>query len=133
MIIIAITANIVSPEGYRSVQTCEEIIFTYNFVKNSTSVESLYERYPTCLGYDKSNMGDVHVIVNARLRRYYPEERQALLNLVFGVSGWAAMVVHLALTEIYLNYTKDEGERLKKVSVARRKAAGLEGAVESAK
>jgi hypothetical protein len=133
MIIIAITAHKVSPDGYRAVQTCEEIIFIYNSVNNSTSVASLYERYPACHGYNKSSMGDVHVIVNARLGRAYPEERVALLDLVFGVSGWAALVLHFAVTEIYLNYTKDEADRLKKVSTMRRKAAGLGGPTGSVK
>lgn len=126
MIIIAIAANRISPGGYRYISNCEEIIFMYNSVSNATSVGSLFSRYPDCADYDKPSMGSVHVIVNASLSRFYPEERAALMNMVFGVSGWAGMVVNILLTEVYLNYTKDEEERLKKVSMARRKAAGLE-------
>lgn len=101
----------------------------YGFNTNATSVDSLYTRYPACVGYDKLRMGDVYVIVNAGLHRYFPEERAALLNMIFGVSGWAAILVHVLLIEVYLNYTKAEDERLKKVSTARRRAAGFEGAV----
>ena len=63
------------------------------------------------------------------MHRAFPEEKAALLNMIFGVSGWLASVVHLILVEVYLNYTKDEDERLKKVSIVRRKAAGLEGSM----
>lgn len=98
----------------------------YKSVTNATSVGTMYARYPACVGYDKTSMGDVHVMVNASLHRAFPEQRAALINMVFGVSGWTALVVHILLTEIYLSYTRDEDERLRKVSVLRRKAAGLE-------
>lgn len=68
----------------------------------------------------------MHVIVNATLSRRLPEEKAALMNMVFGVSGWVALVIHILLVEVYLNYSKDEDERLKKVSLIRRKAAGYE-------
>jgi hypothetical protein len=97
----------------------------YGQVSNTTSVQSLYTRYPACAGYDKASMGDVYVVVDATLHGYFPEQNAALLDLVFGVSGWAAVLVHVLLVEVYLNYTKDEDERLRKVSVIRRKAAGL--------
>lgn len=56
----------------------------------------------------------------------FPEERAAMMSIVFGVSGWAALVTHFVLTEVYLSFTRDEDERLRKVSMARRKKAGLE-------
>jgi hypothetical protein len=132
MVIIAICTEIFSPGGYKSITTCEEMIFTYNLIANASLFASLYTRYPACVGYNVSTMGDVYVIVNASLNREYPEEKAALLNMVFGASGWVAGVVHLILTEVYLNYTKDEDERLKKISIVRRRAAGLEVGVEMA-
>jgi hypothetical protein len=126
MIIIAIAAAKISPNAYKSVTTCEQIIYMYQFVSEPESLDSLYSRYPTCANL--TNKGeDVFVVVNASLHRAFPEEKAALLNMIFGVSGWLASVVHLILMEVYLIYTKDEDERLKKVSIVRRKAAGLEG------
>jgi hypothetical protein len=64
--------------------------------------------------------------VNASLNKAYPEEKAALMNLIFGVSSWLALVLHMVLTELYLNLTDDENDRLKKISVTKRRIAGLE-------
>lgn len=97
---------------------------TYRFVTNTTSVASLLDRYPACVGYDKVIMGEVYVIVKGSLHTYFPEQRTALLNMIFGVSGWMALLLHVLLVEVYLDYSKEEGERLKEVSMTKRKAAG---------
>jgi hypothetical protein len=69
----------------------------------------------------------VHVIVNATLANgKLPEERAALMNMVFGVSGWVAIVIHVLVVEVYLSYSRDEDERLRKISGMRRKVAGYE-------
>lgn len=68
------------------------------------------------------------MIVNATLaNNRLPEEKAALMNMVFGVSGWVAIVVHILLVEVYLDSSKDEDERLRKASAVRRKAAGYKG------
>ena len=101
----------------------------YQFVTNTSAVETLFSRYPACSGTTVGMGGEkIYVIVNAALNRQWPEERAALLNMVFGVSGWAGLVVNLIVVEWYLNSTLEEDERLRKVSAARRRAAGLEKA-----
>jgi len=126
MIIFAISIGKISPNGYKYVTTCEELKFMYHkSVRNITSIDSLDLRYPACAGYEMGTSKPSYIIVNATLSKWFLEERTALINMVFGVSGWAAIALHLALTEIYLNHTKDEDERLRKVSLVRRKAVGL--------
>lgn len=95
----------------------------YESVTNSTSLASLYIRYPMCTNLSTSDH-PVYVVVNAAMA--FPEEKAALLNMIFGVSEWTALLIHALAVEIYLNTTRDEGERLKKVSLMRRRAAGFE-------
>jgi hypothetical protein len=38
-----------------------------------------------------------------------PEERWAMMKLVFGVSGWVALVGHGLLVEVYLERTRGKG------------------------
>jgi hypothetical protein len=96
----------------------------YRWVSNPDSVASLYTRYPACM--DAKAIGsNVYVIVNASLSKKFPEERAALLNMLFGVSGWIALVIHILLLEVYLNYTRDEDERLKMISAERRRTMGF--------
>lgn len=98
----------------------------YKFVTNPDHVSSLHTRYPACAGLEGGG-SNVYVIVNATLGiGRLPEERAALMNMVFGVSGWIALVIHILLTEIYLNYNIDEDIRLTKVSRMRRRAAGYD-------
>jgi hypothetical protein len=125
MFIIVMLTGKLSPNGYKSVTTCEELIFMYQSVTNSTSVASLYTRYPACSGW-ATGMENVYVIVNVGLARWYQEEKTALLNMAFGVSGWAGLVVNILGVEWWLNVTREEDEGLKKVSLVRRRAAGLE-------
>jgi hypothetical protein len=125
MFIISIGIAKLSPNSFKSILPCDEIMYMYKFVTNPDFVSSLYTRYPACTNLG-SNRSDVHVIVNATLSRRLPEEKAALMNMVFGVSGWVALVIHVLMVEVYLNYSKDEDERLKRVSRMRRIAAGYE-------
>jgi hypothetical protein len=122
MSIFATSIVKLSPNSYKSILPCDEIIYMYKFVTNHDHISSLYSRYPAC-----ADGSGIHVIVNATLsNNRYPEERAAVMNMVFGVSGWIALVVHILLVEVYLNANKEEDERLKRVSAMRRKAAGYE-------
>jgi len=62
------------------------------------------------------------------LHKRYPEQATALYNRIFGWCGLAGFVVNVVAVEMYIHFTKDETERLKKVSAAKRKA--LDGKVE---
>ena len=130
--IIVIAAAEISPNAYKSVSTCEQIIFMQQYAPEPKALGSLYVRYPACANLTTKG-DDVFVVVNASLDEAFPEEVAALLNMAFGVAGWLAGLIHIFLVEVYLNYTKDEDERLKKVSMARRRAAGLEGKIKVTK
>lgn len=107
-------------------------MFMYRETSDPGVLSSLYTRYPACTGWNRTQ-GDMYVAVNAGLSNGYPEQGAALFNLAFGVSGWLGGIVNILLVEVYLNYSKDEDERLKKVSILRRKAAGLDVVGESKK
>ena len=128
MIILAISINKLSPNSYKSILPCNEIIYIYQFVTNLSHSSSLSSRYPACVGLEDSESGsDVYVVVNATLANgRLPEEKAALMNMIFGVSGWIALLLHILLVEIYLSYSKEEDEKLKKISALRRKTAGHE-------
>ena len=128
MIVLAISIAKLSPNSYKSVLPCDEIIYMYQFVAYPSNLSSLYSRYPACVKLEESGSGsDVYVVVNATLGNgMFPEERAALMNMIFGVSGWIALVLHILLVEVYLSYNKEEDEWLRRVSGVRRKAARYE-------
>ena len=99
MVIIVIFVQELTPDTYTSVTTCAQLVFMYRSVKNETSAASLYDRYPTCRLESSERM---KVMVDASLSMFYPEEKTAMLNMVFGVSGWAALTVHALAMEWYL-------------------------------
>jgi hypothetical protein len=117
-----VPAEIISPGQYRGVMSCEEI---YSHYPDPTSVSSLNLRYPACINFNSTNQ-NLYAIVTASLEATKPEEIYMAVSFAFGLSAWLAAVIHILGVEIYLNATKDEDERLKKVSAVRRKAAGLE-------
>jgi hypothetical protein len=119
-----VPAEIISPGQYRGVMSCKEI---YSHYPDPTSVASLNLRYPPCANFS-STPQSVYAIVTASLEATKPEEVYMAVSFAFGISAWLAGVIHILAVEIYLNATKDEDERLKKVSAMRRRAAGLEEA-----
>jgi hypothetical protein len=128
--IISISAKVLSPGKYKTVVSCKEIVYMYEqlYVMNLSSTKGLgyvFERYPACQGYGE----DIDVVVTASLAHWdvKPEERWAMMKLVFGVSGWVALVGHVLLVEVFLNWTRGEGERLRRVGDGRRRDMGLDG------
>ena len=99
MIIIAVSVQKLTPETYTAVTTCKQLVFMYKSMANETSVGSLYDRYPPCRLESSEQW---KVMVDVSLSRCYPEERAAMMNMVFGVSGWAALTVHCLAMEFYL-------------------------------
>jgi predicted membrane protein len=119
MVIIAIFTAKISPNSYRRVFTCQEILFMYE------DPTIMLTKYPSCANITSQD-DPVYVIVTATLKRSNREEVAAMLDMCFGAAGWAAGTLHIFAVEIYLSYTRGEDERLKKVSEARRKAAKME-------
>jgi hypothetical protein len=121
ILVFIILAAKLSPTCYKGVTTCQEIVFLYEGY--SLPLQNVYSAYPACRNFTSSI--PIYVIVNADFVGTRPEQISAIFNLSFGPSVWIAQVIHIFAVEIYLRMTKDEDERLKTVSLARRKAAGM--------
>lgn len=93
------------------------------YEKYSLPTEDIFSRYPPCRNFTASI--PAYVVVNADITTQYPEEIGSILELSFGTCAWMATVIHIFAVEWYLRSTKDEDERLLKVSMTKRKAAGL--------
>lgn len=119
---------IFSPGKYHFAKSCAEIIFLYpEATTNSTTIANMYERYPICANLGPGVAENTFVAITASMAsKQRPEENAAMFNLTFGVAFWLGLVINVSACEIYLNCTREEDERLKKFSLLRRKAAGLE-------
>ncbi len=118
--LLAIAATF-SPRSYHTVSTCQELIFMYDGY--SLPAEDIFSKYPTCRNFTASV--PAYVVINADIATGRPEEVSSILQLVFGACVWIGTVIHIVTVEWYLRATKDEDERLQKLSMVRRKAAGL--------
>jgi hypothetical protein len=106
------------PGSYKSISTCQEITYTYrtlscNFTRALTTIAG---RYPACVNLS-DNEEEVLVVVDGNLSMKRPEEIFALLSLVYGPSAFLGLCVHILGVEWYLNLTKGEGERLRRIGV----------------
>jgi hypothetical protein len=118
MAIFSFTLKYFFPGSYKSISTCQEITYTYrtlscNFTR---ALATIAERYPACANLS-DGAEEVFVVVNGNLSMKRPEEIFALLSLVYGPSAFVALCVHILGIEWYLNVTKGEGERLRRISV----------------
>jgi hypothetical protein len=118
LVLVATSAKFTS-RSYHTVSTCQELIFMYE--RYSRPVEDIYSRYPTCRNFTASV--PAYVIVNADISAGRVEETGSIFELCFGTCAWMATVIHIFAVEWYLKFTKDEDERLRKVSMAKKKAA----------
>lgn len=123
VLVLVVLAAKLSPNDYRLVSTCQEIIFAYGHY--SIPLEKVYSAYSSCRNFTSSI--PAYVVVNADIARGHPEQVLALLNLSFGPSAWIPGAIHIFAIEIYLRMTAGEDERLKTVSLARRKMTGIVG------
>ena len=73
-------------------------------------------------------MGDESVRLEARMR--YPEEQYAFIRLIFGWCGLACLLFHIPGVEVWLWWTRDETERLRKMGDLRRRAGARQKKVE---
>jgi hypothetical protein len=132
ILIFLIVTSIISPD-YKSVITCAEIESLHHLKYNKENLQEqlalMYQRYPACVNSTASAI-DIYVVVDAKTESYgnHPEEVTVLLNLIFGACGFVGLIVNILAVESYLNSTRDEDERLKRISSARRKAVELDRA-----
>lgn len=131
MVILIITIGIFFPTRFRMPLSCQELAFLYR--SDADGLLALAARYPMCGAGDLATGGawsaDVFVAVAANFSGGL-ENKTALSNLVFGTSGVLGFVVNAVGVEVYLERTREEDERLRKVSGVRRRAAGLEKKVQ---
>ncbi|KAL3425345.1 hypothetical protein PVAG01_02136 [Phlyctema vagabunda] len=114
-----IATQILNTNVHKRVLECQEVLFLYS--TRGLSLTEPLARYPVCAN---ATMGGapVDVIVTAALGPNV-EQVYTMLGVCFGAAGWAGLMINALAVEAYLNYTRDEEERLKKVSEVRRKAA----------
>lgn len=93
------------------------------YVDRGESTQEVLALYPQCVNATAAK--PVHAIVDATLRDGRLEQVSAIIELVFGVAVWISQVLHGVAMECYLYATRDEDERLRKVSMVRRKASGF--------
>ena len=114
MPLISIAVTRLAYDGYYSTYTCRQLVDMYTPYNLST--EALLTRYPLC---KLEGNEEVLQIVPARFSTAR-EEGGSVLSITFGVAAWLSILLNLLSTEIYLNYTVDEDERLKKASEIRK-------------
>lgn len=64
------------------------------------------------------------ILATANLLSESEVETASALRTTFGTAGWIALVIHVLATEIYLSLTKDETERLRRISYDLQQKAG---------
>ena len=107
----------ISPNRYKTVSTCAEILHTYetlscNFTR---SLPRLLTRYPSCADLSDEGAKEVFVAVNASLDVMRPEEIFSMLSLVYGTCAFLGLMVHVIGVEVYLEWSRAEDEKLRKV------------------
>ncbi|KAN0093962.1 hypothetical protein V8E51_017146 [Hyaloscypha variabilis] len=117
MAVFSFSLVLLSPNRYKTVSTCAEILHTYktlscNFTR---SLPRLLERYPTCADLSDDGAKGVFVAVNASLDVMRPEEIFSMLSLVYGTCAFLGLMIHVLGVEVYLEWSKAEDVRLIKV------------------
>lgn len=100
IIISAIVLSLVG--GYYYATPCDKINYLLKG-ENATIA-----RYPECASFFSGEDPDRHVVVRASVLTDDRVEIGAVINLVFGTSGWMAMAIHAIGLELYLHLTSTE-------------------------
>lgn len=126
LIFLTLALTAVCPDRFRFILSCHELAFLYR--NNTDSLPFLAARYPSCSNL-ASGVGSLEefVAVPANRSKEFQENRTALSNLLFAISGLLGFIINVFALEVYLRVTREEDERLKRISGIRRRAAGLEG------
>jgi len=114
-IFIFIIAFSLPTNGYYTVWTCEEAKFTE---LNATRFDM---EFPQCQTLPPNGQ----IIVPAQIMSGSELICASMLRLVFGGAAWMALAVHVIGTEVYLSLTKDETERLRRISCTLQQKAGF--------
>lgn len=99
----------------------------YEDIRLRLELNAMYQRYGACLNLTIPALENIVAVkVRINLKEGHPEELTALYPLLFGFCGALAIVINILTVETYIYLTKDETERLKRVSTGRRRARGME-------
>jgi hypothetical protein len=117
MAVFSFSIVYISPNRYKAVSTCAEILHTYRTLScNFThSLPRLLERFPSCADLSEEAGKEVFVAVNASLNVMRPEEIFSMLSLVYGTCAFLGLMIHVLGVEVYLEWSKAEDQRLKRV------------------
>jgi hypothetical protein len=118
MAVFSFSIIYISPNRYKTVSTCAEILHTYQTLSCNftSSLPRLLERYSSCADLSEEGGKEVFVAVNASLNVMRPEEIFSLLSLVYGVSAFLGLMIHVLGVEVYLEWSKGE-ERARDVKI----------------
>jgi len=111
---LILLAYLLAEGGYQTVWTCEEARFTE---LNSTLFNTMF---PQC----QTLAPNAKIIVLANLSSNSLVEEASALRITFGAGVWMGLVFHILATELYLALTKDETERLRRISYTLQQKAG---------
>lgn len=98
IIISAIVLSLVG--GYYYATPCDKINYLLKG-ENATIA-----RYPECASFFSGEDPDRHVVVRASVLTDDRVEIGAVINLVFGTSGWMAMAIHAIGLELYVSSSR---------------------------
>ncbi|KAK5702555.1 hypothetical protein LTR97_003500 [Elasticomyces elasticus] len=99
---------------YYTVMRCSKIVYTAGMEVAST--------YPACAANPDTGLAVVRANLSGATNIL---EAAAALEVAFSSAAWLALVIHAVGIEIYLNLTRAEGERLRRVSYKRQMERGL--------
>jgi hypothetical protein len=125
MVILIVNISRFAPDSFRLPLSCAKMEFLF---PDPLELAAMYTRHPVCLNLTSTASENTYVGISANLRKNNLEETTAILSLVFGLAGMIGFIMNVGFVETYLNLTRDEDERLKKVSLARRRKLGWEKA-----
>ncbi|KAI1768422.1 hypothetical protein GGR53DRAFT_409330 [Hypoxylon sp. FL1150] len=111
-VILTISSVILSFVGdYYYVEPCEKV----NFILQGQN--ATLARYPECAPFFSGADPRRHVAVKAVFNRQDKVAVGAMINLVFGMSGWMAIFLHAFGVELYLHLTSAERRTAKSVKL----------------
>ncbi|KAI1413350.1 hypothetical protein F5Y13DRAFT_29082 [Hypoxylon sp. FL1857] len=84
--------------GYYYAQPCEKISFMLG------GEDATMASYPECAPYFSGQDPKRHVAVHATVFNRDKVKIAAAVNMVFGMAGWMAIILHILLVECYLRY-----------------------------
>jgi hypothetical protein len=123
MIILIISIMKIAPDAFYVAVPCAKMEFMF---PDPVDRAAMYGRHPSCFNLTTAASEKTYIGISANLKRVNLEETTAMLSLVFGLAGLIGFIMNVGFVETYLNLTRDDDERLKKFSMAKRRKLGLE-------